>query len=59
MKFLIWSMSHEAWWKVDARGYTTCRSEAGRYSLTQVSKCSLNRGEGEGPEGADVLVIDK
>lgn len=33
--WLVWSLEHEAWWKPARRGYTTIKSEAGRYTFTE------------------------
>lgn len=30
--YLLWSQSHNAWWKPDGRGYTESLDEAGRFS---------------------------
>lgn len=29
--YLLWSGRHQAWWRPDARGYTTDQANAGRY----------------------------
>lgn len=58
MTFLIWSLRHKAWWKPQAKGYTNKRSEAGRYTVEDLSRCTLDGPDGDSPRGADVLIID-
>ncbi len=38
LKWLIWSIEHNAWWKPGHAGYTKSRKEAGRYSYTEALK---------------------
>lgn len=58
-KFLIWSGSHEAWWKAYGMGYTTDRDEAGIYTSEDLARyqldgtSNLRRGK---PTTCDVLV---
>jgi hypothetical protein len=35
MKYLIWSLEHNAWWRWNELGYTLDRSEAGEYTLEE------------------------
>jgi hypothetical protein len=32
MRYLVWSIEHEAWWRYSRFGYTRLLSEAGRFS---------------------------
>jgi len=32
MKFVIWSIEHEAWWRPGSMGYARTLDEAGRYT---------------------------
>lgn len=58
LKFLIWSMEHNAWWMPNERGYTPSREEAGRYSFEEACKIvkaaniGLSRGYQKNPHEA-------
>ena len=59
-KYLIWSNSHKEWWKADGLGYTKKLDEAGRYTIEEAHRQSLNGLKGKNtPKYADVLVLDK
>jgi len=38
MKYLIWSIEHNAWWAPNSRGYSTELSGAGIYERNEASK---------------------
>lgn len=59
MTFLIWSQRHKAWWRADGMGYTKHRVEAGRYSIEDLHRQTLDGCETDVPRRADVLVVDK
>jgi hypothetical protein len=33
--FLLWSNKHQAWWRPNAKGYTSDRAEAGRFTQAE------------------------
>lgn len=39
--YLMWSQSHGAWWKPDARGYTTVLDDAGRFTETDAVRYTV------------------
>jgi len=64
MKWLIWSLEHNAWWMPASRGYTPSIGEAGRYGLEEARKivADSNRfafARGRGPEEAMIVDPDE
>lgn len=47
-RYLIWSNEHRAWWRPNARGYTTFIESAGRYSRDEAIKHSSARDQHRG-----------
>lgn len=37
MRYVIWSLEHQAWWGPERRGYTASLRDAGQYSETEAS----------------------
>ena len=45
IKFYIWSIEHNAWWKKNSWGYTTKIDEAETYSMAEAKfTCSCRNG---------------
>ncbi len=38
---LIWSFEHNQWWRANSRGYTSDRSEAGKYARSTAEEIVL------------------
>ena len=58
MKYLIWSMDHQAWWKPKGMGYSKKKVEAGRFTIEETSRYRLDGAWDDDPSGADVLVVE-
>jgi hypothetical protein len=63
MDWLIWSIEHNAWWKPDARWYTTHRDQAGRHdtklALKYVWEANKGRRADRPPDEALVPADDE
>ena len=42
LKWLIWSLEHDSWWKPNHQGYTLKKEEAGRYSFEEALKIAIS-----------------
>lgn len=55
--FLIWSRRHDAWWRPDRMGYTTDRTEAGRYTETEARQ--IERQSAYNPEALRSVAVSE
>lgn len=55
--FLIWSRKRNAWWGEHGRGYTTDRTEAGRY--TEAEARVIERQSAYGPEAMRSVMVSE
>lgn len=46
--YLVWSNEHRAWWRSNARGYTTELAHAGRYTKLDALKHCAGRDQEPG-----------
>lgn len=55
MKYLVWSIEHNAWWRQNGAGYTKNRIEAGRFTLKEALE-HVRSGDYIGHEPEEAIV---
>lgn len=48
VKWLIWSMEHNAWWAPDRKGYVKTKDEAGRYDFGEAVDIVMDANTSDG-----------
>lgn len=58
VRWLIWSLEHDGWWKSARRGYTDQIDEAGRYTYPEAREIVENANYGKYNRPNEAMVPD-